>query len=204
MTAFKLIVPKGTLNRHTEGLLLENLLETVDDFGIDRETVKVDVDSIHDPVNVFLSLDYTARKEYYKELNCDTKDALYDAVTDQHIARVPKTTREAINATYADKTSLDSCWRSVSWYHHTGDADDRFMMKGLAHLRPIYDALNAVYDDPLSEGLTPTDKLKRVRADVMNLSSILGKLVTYDDETTEEMLSQAEVEVTRILATLRK
>ena len=47
--------------------------------------------------------------------------------------------------------------------------------------------------------LTPTEKLQATRKQVTQLSETLGKVVTYDDETTEKLLSEAERVAVEIL-----
>jgi len=52
------------------------------------------------------------------------------------------------------------------------------------------------------EILTPTEKLKALRQIVKTLSDELGKVVTYDDETTESLLQTAEGHAVTILQTI--
>ncbi|MXV82891.1 hypothetical protein F4Z98_05900 [Candidatus Poribacteria bacterium] len=49
------------------------------------------------------------------------------------------------------------------------------------------------------EILTPTEKLKALRQEVKTLSDTLGKVVTYDDDTTESLLQAAEGHAVTIL-----
>lgn len=49
------------------------------------------------------------------------------------------------------------------------------------------------------EILTPTEKLKALREVAKTLSDALGKVVTYDDETTEDLLQEAEGHAVAIL-----
>ena len=53
-----------------------------------------------------------------------------------------------------------------------------------------------------AEILTPTDKLKALRQTVKALSDALGKVVTYDDETTNTLLDEAEAHAVTILKTI--
>ena len=52
------------------------------------------------------------------------------------------------------------------------------------------------------EILTPTEKLKALRQTAKSLSDALGKVVTYDDETTETLISEAEGHAATILRTI--
>lgn len=52
------------------------------------------------------------------------------------------------------------------------------------------------------EMLTPTEKLKKLRDIAKALSEVLGKVVIYDDETTENLLEEAEKHALAILQTL--
>lgn len=52
------------------------------------------------------------------------------------------------------------------------------------------------------EILTPTEKLKALRQEVKTLADELGKVVTYDDETTESLLEAAEGHAVNILLTI--
>ena len=52
------------------------------------------------------------------------------------------------------------------------------------------------------EILTPTEKLKALRQRVKTLADELGKVVTYDDETTESLLQIAEQHAVNILLTI--
>ena len=47
--------------------------------------------------------------------------------------------------------------------------------------------------------LTPTEKLQATRKQVAHLADHIGKVVTYDDDTTEELLSEAERVAVEIL-----
>lgn len=49
------------------------------------------------------------------------------------------------------------------------------------------------------ERLTPTEKLKAARQAAKRLSEALGKVVTYDDDTTKAILDDAEVEAVNLL-----
>ena len=52
------------------------------------------------------------------------------------------------------------------------------------------------------EILTPTEKLKALREIAKLLTNGLGKVVTYDDETTEALMSEAEHHAVIILKTI--
>lgn len=52
------------------------------------------------------------------------------------------------------------------------------------------------------EILTPTEKLKALRQQVKTLSDELGKVVTFDDETTESLLAAAEGHAVTLLETI--
>ena len=52
------------------------------------------------------------------------------------------------------------------------------------------------------EILTPTEKLKKLREIARLLTDGLGKVVTYDDETTEELMQAAERHAVQILQTI--
>ena len=52
------------------------------------------------------------------------------------------------------------------------------------------------------EILTPTEKLKALRETAKFLTDALGKVVTYDDETTEAIMSEAEAHAVTILKTI--
>ena len=53
------------------------------------------------------------------------------------------------------------------------------------------------------EILTPTEKLKALRQTAKALSDALGnQVVTYDDETTETLISEAEGHAATILQTI--
>ena len=49
------------------------------------------------------------------------------------------------------------------------------------------------------EILTPTEKLKALRQTTKTLSDALGKVVTYDDDTTKTLLDEAEGHAVTIL-----
>ena len=52
------------------------------------------------------------------------------------------------------------------------------------------------------EILTPTEKLKALRQTAKALKDTLGKVVTYDDETTDCLMSEAERHAVTILQTI--
>ena len=52
------------------------------------------------------------------------------------------------------------------------------------------------------EILTPTEKLKVLRQIAKNLADGLGKVVTYDDETTQDLMNEAERHAVQILQTI--
>ena len=52
------------------------------------------------------------------------------------------------------------------------------------------------------EILTPTEKLKALRQIVKTLADELGKVVTYDDDTTQSLLQIAEGHAVTILQTI--
>ncbi len=52
------------------------------------------------------------------------------------------------------------------------------------------------------EILTPTEKLKALRETAKFLTDGLGKVVTYDDETTQQLLDEAEHHAVIILKTI--
>ncbi|MDE0016820.1 MAG: hypothetical protein OXU51_11575 [Candidatus Poribacteria bacterium] len=54
----------------------------------------------------------------------------------------------------------------------------------------------------MEERLTPTEKLKALRQIVKTLADELGKVVTYDDDTTESLLQAAEGHAVNILQTI--
>ena len=54
----------------------------------------------------------------------------------------------------------------------------------------------------MSEILTPTEKLKALRETAKFLSDGLGKVVTFDDETTQQLLDAAEHHAVIILKTI--
>ena len=106
---------------------------------------------------LFLSLDYTSRKGFYKALNCDSKDAVYEMVTDQHIARVPVDQKKAIDKAMsrhrnrkarardaANRVENECCWRAMSWYFHEGTLSNGLLLN-LTHCKAVYDALRQVY-----------------------------------------------------------
>lgn len=52
------------------------------------------------------------------------------------------------------------------------------------------------------ETKTPTEKLKALRTDAHSLSNLLGKVCTYDDETTNDLITDAETTALSILFTI--
>ena len=52
------------------------------------------------------------------------------------------------------------------------------------------------------EILTPTEKLKALREITRQLDDGLGKVVTYDDETTQDLMNEAERHAVQILQTI--
>ena len=52
------------------------------------------------------------------------------------------------------------------------------------------------------EILTPTEKLKALREIAELLTDGLGKVITYDDETTQELMNEAESHAVTILKTI--
>lgn len=52
------------------------------------------------------------------------------------------------------------------------------------------------------EILTPTEKLKALRETAKYLADGLGKVVTYDDDTTQELMNEAEHHAVVILKTI--
>lgn len=53
-----------------------------------------------------------------------------------------------------------------------------------------------------SEILTPTEKLKALRQTAKRLTDALGKVIIYDDETTEALMTEAEGHAVSILQTI--
>ena len=51
----------------------------------------------------------------------------------------------------------------------------------------------------MAERLTPTEKLQAIRKDVSQLKELLGYIVTYDDDTTADLLTDAESTAISIL-----
>ena len=52
------------------------------------------------------------------------------------------------------------------------------------------------------EILTPTEKLKKLREIARLLTDGLGKVVTYDDDTTQDLMDEAERHAVSILQTI--
>ncbi|MCG9132748.1 hypothetical protein J5I95_13805 [Candidatus Poribacteria bacterium] len=52
------------------------------------------------------------------------------------------------------------------------------------------------------EILTPTEKLKALRQTAKRLADGLGKVVTYDDETTADLMAEAEGHAVTLLQTI--
>ena len=52
-----------------------------------------------------------------------------------------------------------------------------------------------------TEILTPTEKLKAVRATARRLQEAIGRVVLYDDETTDNILAEAQMCALEILFT---
>ena len=52
-----------------------------------------------------------------------------------------------------------------------------------------------------AEILTPSEKLKEIRLTARRLQEAIGRVVLYDDETTDEMLAEAQMCALTILFT---
>lgn len=125
--------------------------ETVRKFGDNGSIDTARAKSRSLAMRFYLSLDYTSRKGFYRSLSCQSKDQLYEAVTDLHIQRVPVETQRAANKALEKlsngltETEKEACWRSASWYFHNGDVSDG-LLKNLEHMKPVFDALRGVYE----------------------------------------------------------
>ncbi len=126
-------------------------------MGIDTRSIK----SKSLATRLYLSLDYTSRKAFYKSLSADSKDAVYEMLTDQHIKRVPAEKKRAIDKVMNRARNKrvgyivpDKChsvengclWQSASWYFHNGDVDDG-LLQNLPHMKSRFDALRQVYKE---------------------------------------------------------
>ena len=111
---------------------------------------------------LFLSLDYTSRKQFHQSLNPESKNAIYEMVTEQHIKRIPIESRKAIDKQFTTKRKKhfksnntpgnhedgnQSYWTAASWYFHTGDVGNSLLIAH-PHLKPIFDALKSTYQEP--------------------------------------------------------
>ena len=109
-------------------------------------------------VSIFQGLNATGRKEFYKSLSDDEKDALYEHVTDNLIASVHLTTKNRVDVkTNKDRNKRcgyiipDEChiaennclWRSAAWYFINGDVS-RHLWRNLSHMQGHFDALREV------------------------------------------------------------
>ena len=109
-------------------------------------------------VRIFQGLNATGRKEFYKTLSDDDKDALYDQVTNNLIDSVHLTTKNRVDAkTNKDRnkwcgyilpnechTAENDClWRSAAWYFIMGHVSES-LWKNLSHMREHFDALREV------------------------------------------------------------
>lgn len=54
--------------------------------------------SVEQAVHLFEALDETGKEKFYQSLSDDDRDALYEQVTENLIARVPLTTKNRIDA----------------------------------------------------------------------------------------------------------
>ena len=112
-------------------------------------------------VRLFEGLNATGRKEFYKTLSDDEKDALYTMATDTLIASVHLTTKNRIDGkTNKDRNVRcgyivpDEChnaeneclWRSASWYvimRHVSKS----LLNNLSHMRQHFDALQETQEN---------------------------------------------------------
>ena len=109
-------------------------------------------------VDIFQGLSYTGRKEFYKSLSDDDKDALYEQVTGNLIDRVPLTTKNRVDAKFnkdrnkrrgsivpdeCHNAENDCLWRSAAWYFINGDVS-KTLWRNLSHMQGHFDALREV------------------------------------------------------------
>ena len=120
-----------------------------------KVSIKPEAMSIAEATRLYESLDYTGRREFYQSLSSDEKDALYEQVTDNLIARIDLTTKNRVDAKMdTDRNKQrgylipDEChaaendclWRSAAWYVSMGKVSAS-LEENLSHMRGHFDAL---------------------------------------------------------------
>ena len=125
-----------------------------------KVSLKPQAMSLKQAVRIFDGLTYTGKKEFYKTLSDDDRDALYMELTDRLIQRVHLTTKNRIDAkTNKERNGRcgyiipDEChnvendclWRSGAWYVMMGDVTNS-LWENLSHMRQHFDALKEVAD----------------------------------------------------------
>ena len=120
-----------------------------------KVSIKPRAMSLEQAVRLFDALGYTGRREFYKTLSDDEKDAVYTQVTNTLIASVHLTTKNRIDGnTNKDRNQWrgyivpDEChsaeneclWRSVAWYFAMGHVS-KSLLNNLSHMREHFDAL---------------------------------------------------------------
>ena len=120
-----------------------------------KVSIKPEPMPLQQAVRLFEGLNATGRKEFYKTLSDDEKDALYTMATDNLIASVHLTTKNRIDGnTNKDRnvrrgyivpdechsTENECLWRSGAWYFINGDVSES-LWNNLSHMREHFDAL---------------------------------------------------------------
>ena len=107
---------------------------------------------------LFEALDATGREKFYRSLSDDDRDALYERVTHDLIARVPLTTKNRMDARLNKERNTrrgyivpneihraenECLWRSAAWYILLGQVSAS-LRKNLSHMQAHFDILEEV------------------------------------------------------------
>ena len=107
---------------------------------------------------LFDALDSTGREKFYRSLSDDDRDALYEQVTHDLIARVPLTTKNRMDAKLnkerntrrgyivpneVHRAENECLWRSAAWYILLGQVSES-LRKNLSHMQAHFDILKEV------------------------------------------------------------
>ena len=108
---------------------------------------------------------------------------------------------------WASECSITSTFKDTNWQEDNGEhrreSDNVKSDVGHRDLIILRRAINASEEQEEQEILTPTEKLKALRQTAKVLSDALGnQVVTYDDDTTNALLDEAEGHAVTLLKTI--
>ena len=133
----------------------ETMARKIEDATMQKVSIKPQPMSVKQAVRLFERLNHSGRREFYKSLSDDEKDALYTQVTDDLIASVDLKTKNRVDAKTNKERSKrygyilpDEChmaennclWRSVAWYVIMGEYS-KLLSKNLSHVREHFQGI---------------------------------------------------------------